>query len=162
VVRPKRTIVPHITVTFTAVGDEIRGVRASVAPLSGAFLQHHQRLQDEYQSPQSWPKHVVIEYVWERYSDTDGPAGLFAMVSTCASRCKISGRNRLYKALLLFDRSLRSREPFLPLNPPPLIYKYVYQDFLISILKTLTRRQTLTCVAVIPHSSPCYTFALYP
>lgn len=84
-IRSSHKRVPHVRVTFTTVGAELRSVSATVAELSGAFLARHARLVEEFENPDVWPKHVVVEYFWEQLPDADADAGLFAVLAACAS-----------------------------------------------------------------------------
>lgn len=59
---------------------------AAVAELSGPFLARHARLVEEFENPDVWPKHVVVEYLWEQLPDADADAGLFAVLAACASK----------------------------------------------------------------------------
>lgn len=75
---------PHVKVTFTTVGAELRAVTAVVTELSGTFLARHTRLVEEFEAPDVWPKHVVVEYLWEQEPDSDVDAGLVAVLASCA------------------------------------------------------------------------------
>lgn len=86
IVKAKNRRVPHLRVTFTTVGDEIRSVSTSITELEGTFLQRHLRLVSEFDDPEAWPKHLVIEYIWEQYTDTDPEGGLAMMLFSCTPR----------------------------------------------------------------------------
>eukprot|EP00892_Ulva_mutabilis_P001322 jgi/Ulvmu1/11190/UM072_0026.1 len=84
IIRAQKRRVPHLRVTFTTVGAEVRSVATSISELEGAFLQRHLRLVSEFDDPEAWPKHLVIEYAWEQYSDTNAAGGLVAVLLTSA------------------------------------------------------------------------------
>lgn len=84
IIRAKRRRVPHMTITFTTIGDAIHSVATSITELEGAFLKRHLRLVSEFDDPNAWPKHLVVEYVWEQYADTDAEMGLFLVLCTGA------------------------------------------------------------------------------
>jgi hypothetical protein len=72
-----------VRVTFTTVGAELRSVSAAVTDLSGTFLTLHTRLIEEFENPDVWPKHIVVEYLWEQMPDADPESGLVAVLSAC-------------------------------------------------------------------------------
>jgi hypothetical protein len=82
-IRSSHKRVPHVLVTFTTVGAELRSVSASVAELSGPFLSRHARLVEEFENPDVWPKHIVVEYLWEQLPDADPESGLVAVLTAC-------------------------------------------------------------------------------
>lgn len=86
-IRASHKRVPHVRVTFTTVGAELRSVSADVAELSGAFLARHARLVEEFENPDVWPKHVVVEYFWEQLPDADPDSGLFAVLAASGLVC---------------------------------------------------------------------------
>lgn len=82
-IRSSHRRVPHVRVTFTTVGSEIRSVAAVVTELSGSFLTRHARLVEEFENPDVWPKHIVVEYFWDQLPDADPDSGLLAVLTAC-------------------------------------------------------------------------------
>jgi hypothetical protein len=86
ILRAHKPRAPHVRVKLTTVGAELRTVSAQVLELAGTFLERHERLAAEFEDPvgieRAWPKHLVVEYVWEQQLDTDSDAGLLAVLVT--------------------------------------------------------------------------------
>jgi hypothetical protein len=83
ILKRANTLVPQLEVQFTAVGSEIRGVKVTVSELAPEYLKRHPQLMEEWKDPDIWPKHLVMEYRWNRYEDEDIPSGIFVLLSTC-------------------------------------------------------------------------------
>lgn len=86
-IRSSHRRVPHVRVTFTTVGSEIRSVAAVVTELSGSFLTRHARLVEEFENPDVWPKHIVVEYFWDQLPDADPDSGLLAVLTASGLVC---------------------------------------------------------------------------
>ena len=73
---------PLITVTLTSVGSELRSVRATVSSPTEEYLRVHPALVKEYESADTWPKHVLILYKWETFNDVNATGGIFVLLSS--------------------------------------------------------------------------------
>jgi hypothetical protein len=108
-IRPSQKRVPHVRVTFTTVGAELRSVSAVVGELSGSFLSRNARLIEEFQNPDVWPKHVFVRYFWKQLPDADPDSGLLAVMAACASPPWYCKYRNIY-----FPRSISIRQSALP------------------------------------------------
>jgi hypothetical protein len=84
IIQPSKRQVPQLVVHLTAVGGELRSVRAEVVPLTPEYLARHQRLVAEFEEPQNWPKHLVVEYRWHKFDAEDAASGVFVLLTTSA------------------------------------------------------------------------------
>lgn len=78
---------PLVTVTLRAVGRELKGVRAEVAPLPDDLLLAHADLYDEFRNASHWPKHVLLRYEFEAAPAAALDAGLCVVVAAGARAC---------------------------------------------------------------------------
>lgn len=76
--------VPQLTVRFTAVGAELRSVSVQVGSLQPRYLKRHVTLVEEWKDATKWPKHLVVEYEWERLQDENVEGGVFVLLTSCA------------------------------------------------------------------------------
>ena len=76
--------VPQLSVRFTAVGAELRAVSVEVGSLQPRYLKRHVNLVEEWKDSSKWPKHLLVEYEWDRYQDENVEGGVFVLLTTCA------------------------------------------------------------------------------
>lgn len=77
--------VPMLDVELVHGHGHVLAARADVVAVSPEYLRRHAELVREFQSPETWPKHLLVRYRWTERVDVDANAGLGVALGVCAA-----------------------------------------------------------------------------